>query len=163
MPSLKVNSLMLPVTIRHADPDSSEAITCLAAYFAVLVEKVAGVTPNTFPLPDPHAETYRPPNGQFLIALAGALPIGCVSLRPLDRATGEVKRLWVAPHARGQGLARRLMAEIEAHARAIGLHALKLDTNETLTEAIALYHATGWHPTAPYSPFPSTHWFAKPL
>ena len=149
--------------IRPADPDAPEAIACLSAYFQLLAHKIPSITPDLFPLPDPHAGTFRAPNGQFLIAYSDTLPIGCVSLRPLEPGIGEVKRLWVAPDARGQGLARRLMTAIEAHARTMGLTRLKLDTNAALPDAIALYRATGWVETAPYSQFPSTHWFQKPL
>jgi GNAT superfamily N-acetyltransferase len=151
------------VEIRPADPDAPEAIACLAAYFRVLTDQIAGVTPDMFPLPDPKADTYRPPQGQFLVAWSDDLPVGCVSLRPLSPGTGEVKRLWVAEDARGQGLARRLMRRIEDEARALGYSRLQLDTNAVLTGAIALYHADGWHEITPYSDFPSTHWFAKPL
>lgn len=149
--------------IRAADPDDPAAIACLTLYFQILCDKIEGVTPALFPLPDPHAETYRAPHGTFLIAWSDDLPIGCVSLRRLDAETGEVKRLWVSPDARGQGLARRLMRAIEAEARTLGYKRLKLDTNAALPEAIALYRADGWTETAPYSPFPSTHWFAKTL
>lgn len=149
--------------IRPADPDSPQAQYCLRQYFDLLAAKVDAVTPDLFPLPDPHSDSYRPPRGVFLLAWSDGLPVGCVSLRPLDGATAEVKRLWVAPDARGQGLARRLMAEIESQARALGYRALKLDTNAALTEALSLYRRTGWHETAAYSGFPSTHWFAKTL
>lgn len=149
--------------IRPADPDDPAALYCLRAYFQVLFDKIPGVTPALFPLPDPQSETYRPPQGCFLIAWSDDLPIGCVSLRRLEAETAEVKRLWVAPDARGQGLARRLMRALESEARALGYKRLKLDTNAVLTEAIALYRAEGWSETAPYSRFPSTHWFAKAL
>lgn len=151
------------VELRPADPDDPAAQACLRAYFDLLANRVPGVTPDLFPLPDPHADSYRPPHGAFLIAWSDDLPVGCVSLRPLGPGEGEVKRLWVAPDARGQGLARRLMRAIEDQARAMGLTYLKLDTNDALTEAIALYHATGWTEIAPYTSFPSTRWFGKPL
>ena len=149
--------------IRPADPDDPAALRCLGAYFALLADKVTGVSPDTFPLPDPKADLYRPPHGAFLIAWSDTLPVGCVSLRPLGPGLGEVKRLWVAPQARGQGLARRLMTAVEDQARALGHTALNLDTNAALTEAIALYHKTGWTEIPPYSGFPSTHWFTKAL
>lgn len=149
------------ITIRPADPDDPAALACLGAYFQLLQDM--GVTPDLFPLPDPKADAYRPPQGHFLIAWCDDMPVGCISLRLLEPGTGEVKRLWVAPEARGMGLARRLLAKIESLARAQGLGLLKLDTNGALTGALALYHAEGWVETAPYSPFPSTHWFAKPL
>ena len=98
-----------------------------------------------------------------LIARAAGDVLGCVSLKRHDATTGEIKRLWIAPAARGYGLARRLMAAIEDEAHTLGFSGLVLDSNAALTEAIALYSTSGWHETEPYTGFPATHWFAKPL
>lgn len=149
--------------IRSIDPDAPAAQACLAAYFALLVAAIPGVTAATFVLPDPLSDSYRPPNGDFLIAGPDAAPLGCVSLRPLSPGIGEVKRLWVAPAARGQGLARHLMTAIESRARGLGLTHLRLDTNAALTSALTLYRATGWREIPAYSGPPSTHWFEKTL
>ncbi len=151
------------VAIRPVDPDDPAALHCLDQYFALLADRVDGVTRDTFPLPDPDARKYRPPHGAFLIAWSDTMPLACVSLRPLTPGLGEVKRLWVAPHARGQGLARRMMQAVEGQARRLGLTRLNLDTNAALTEAISLYQSTGWSPIPAYSGFPSTHWFGKAL
>jgi ribosomal protein S18 acetylase RimI-like enzyme len=154
----------LPIPITPEDPESPDAVACLRSYFALLVERVPGIDPAHVPLPDPEAASYRPPKGVFLIARAGTSALGCVSLKPVDPKLGEVKRLWVAPAARGRGLARRLMAEVETFARTAGMTGLRLDTNKALTEAIALYRATGWEPTTPFTKaFPATDWFAKHL
>jgi DNA-binding MarR family transcriptional regulator/predicted GNAT family acetyltransferase len=151
------------LTIRPADPDAPEALYCLRCYFAELAARIPGLDASKFPAPDPEAASYRPPQGRFLIAWSDDLPVGCVSLRPLAGTTAEVKRLWVDASARGQGLARRLMQAIEEEARGMGLAALKLDTNSALIEAIALYHATGWRATAPYTGAPADTWMEKPL
>jgi len=151
------------VDIRPADPDSPEAIACLRAYFDEVLVRVPAARPEYFPLPDPHGNSYRPPHGCFYVAWSDELPVGCVSLRQLDATTAEVKRLWVHDSARGQGLARRLMARIEDEARALGHKALKLDTNSALTEAVALYHATGWTDIAPYTSLPADTWMGKQL
>lgn len=149
--------------IREADPDSPEALACQRAYFDEILARVAIARPEYFPLPDPGADSYRPPRGRFLVAWSDDLPVGCVSLRPLDDRTAEVKRLWVDASARGQGLSRRLMAAIEAEARLMGYQSLRLDTNSALTEAIALYRATGWTDIPPYTTPPADVWMEKPL
>lgn len=149
--------------IREADPDAPEAVACLKAYFAELAARIPGLDRGKFPAPDPEAASYRPPHGRFLIAWSDDLPVGCVSLRPLEGTTAEVKRLWVDASARGQGLARRLMSAIEDEARGMGQRLLKLDTNSALSEAIALYDATGWRKTAPYTGAPANVWLEKPL
>ena len=92
---------------------------------------------------DPDAAAMQPPLGAFLLATSLDRPVGCVGLKGgPDHA--EIKRLWIAPAARGQGLARRLMQAAEDQARALGIALLRLDTHRALTEAIALYRATGW-------------------
>ena len=151
------------LTIRPADPDTPEALACLQAYFDELAARVPAVQPGMFTLPDPEAASYRPPQGRFLIAWSDDLPVGCVSLRPLAGDTAEVKRLWVHDSARGQGLARRLMAAIEEEARGMGLGVLKLDTNSALSEAIALYRSSGWTDIAPYTGMPADTWMGKAL
>ncbi|MFO1201128.1 MAG: bifunctional helix-turn-helix transcriptional regulator/GNAT family N-acetyltransferase [Tabrizicola sp.] len=149
--------------IRPADPDSPEAVFCLQSYFDELAARVAIVKPGMFTLPDPGADSYRPPQGRFLVAWSDDLPVGCVSLRPLDAQTAEVKRLWVHDSARGQGTARRLMAAIEDEARAMGHRMLKLDTNSALSEAITLYRNSGWTDIAPYTGTPADTWMGKAL
>lgn len=146
------------------DPESPAAKACLRAYFALLAERIPGIDASHVPDPDPEADAFRPPRGTFLIAREGATVLGCVSLKSVDTTLGEVKRLWVAPAARGRGLARHLMAEVEAFARSVGMTDLRLDTNSALTEALALYKSSGWEPTAPFTKaFPATDWFAKRL
>jgi DNA-binding MarR family transcriptional regulator len=151
------------IEIAVADPGDAAARACLAAYFRLLSERVPGVSAAVVPDPDPDAGLFRPPSGIFLLAWCDRLPVGCVSLKPLAPGLGEVKRLWVDPAARGLGLARRLMRAVEDQARALGYQRLNLDTNAALSEAIALYRRDGWTETAPYTGFPATHWFTKPL
>lgn len=151
------------LVIGPADPDAPEALFCLQSYFDELVARVDVAKPGMFALPDPGADSYRPAQGRFLVAWSDDLPVGCVSLRPLDAATAEVKRLWVHDSARGQGLARRLMTAIEDEARAMGHRMLKLDTNSALSEAIALYRGSGWTDIAPYTSAPADTWLGKTL
>lgn len=151
------------IAIAAADPEEPDARWCLAQYFALLAERIPGITTDHVPDPDPEASHYRPPNGAFLIARSDGRPVACVTLKDVDASTGEVKRLWVDPSARGLGLARRMMAAVEHAARRLGRSRLRLDTNEHLPEAIALYRADGWRETAPFTGFPATHWFAKNL
>ena len=162
-----IATALTPITLRPADPEDPAAQWCLGEYFALLCARIAGITQDHVPLPDPMADHYRPPHGAFLIAWSDTLPVACVCLHTLDPAlganVGEVKRLWVAPDARGQGLARRMMTAIEDQARTFGYTRLQLDTNAHLPEAIALYTKTGWAPVPAYSPPPATHWFAKAL
>ena len=72
--------------------------------------------------------------------------------------------MWVAPSARGLGLGRRLLTELEDHARRRGAPAVRLDTNRTLREAISLYRSSGYTEIEPFTTEPyAHHWFGKRL
>jgi GNAT superfamily N-acetyltransferase len=100
-----------------------------------------------------------------LLALDGA-PVGCVGLQPVAPGLGEIKRMYVAPAARGWGLSRLLLEAVEAQARSVGLTNLRLETGTRQVEAIALYTNHGYRPTPPYPPFENelaSRCFAKEL
>jgi GNAT superfamily N-acetyltransferase len=71
-------------------------------------------------------------------------PAGGVGLRPLTETSAEVKRLWVDPARRGQGVGLALMDALEAAARDLGYATLRLETGPKQPEAIALYAGSGW-------------------
>jgi GNAT superfamily N-acetyltransferase len=94
---------------------------------------------------------YAGPAGALLLARAAdGTAIGCVGLRPMPDGCGEMKRLYVAPEARGLGLGRALMDAVVDQARRLGYRELRLDTLPTMTEAIAMYRRAGFTPIAPY-------------
>jgi ribosomal protein S18 acetylase RimI-like enzyme len=76
----------------------------------------------------------------------------------------ELKRMWVDPTARGLGVGRRLLNELESRAAASGSDVVRLDTNETLTEAIAMYRSAGYREIDAFNDEPYAHrWFEKRL
>jgi putative acetyltransferase len=99
---------------------------------------------------------YAPPRGGLWLAGDVDAPIGCVALRPLGHAetapgeAAELKRLYVAPAARGTGLGRRLALTAIDHARTVGYRAIKLDTLAQMDAARALYADLGFRPCAAY-------------
>jgi len=112
-------------------------------------------------------DKYAPPRGELLLARDGdEMPVGCVGLRPLA-AEGccEMKRLYVAPAARGAGLGRALATRIIAEAARIGYREMRLDSLPVLKEATALYERMGFRPIPPYydTPVIATLFFARPI
>src|SRR5438045_9461636 len=85
-----------------------------------------------------HAHELPLPVGLLLVARLREEPVGCGALRFHENAIGEIKRMWVAPRARGLGLGRRLLLALEHEAREAGVGVLHLETNRTLLEAIQL-------------------------
>jgi putative acetyltransferase len=84
--------------------------------------------------------------GTFLVARADGVAIGCGAIRRLDEETTEVKRMYVDPEQRGQGIAKLILDRLEAHARALGARRLVLETGVHQTEAIGLYRMAGYSP-----------------
>jgi len=151
------------VEVRRAAPDSPEARVCLGEYYAELARRFdEGFDPQA-------GGTARdvemaPPDGFFFLAWLDGRPVGCGGFKRVGEREGEVKRLWTTPEARGLGVARRLMAAIEAAARAEGMTTLRLDTNRALVEAQALYRKLGYQEVARFNANPYAHcWFAKRL
>ena len=151
------------IAIADEDPETPDATACLAAYYADLARLFeTGFDPAASL--DPERAALRPPRGTFLVARADGLPVGCCALKGDGSETGEIKRLWVAPAARGLGLARRLMTTAEDRARGLGMRRLRLDTNRALTAATALYRALGWREVPAFNAEPyAHHWFEKRL
>jgi DNA-binding MarR family transcriptional regulator/GNAT superfamily N-acetyltransferase len=151
------------VDIRVADPAAPEARRCLRAYFAELNRRSeVPFDPTKGTSAEPHE--LRHPAGAFLIAELNGHPIGCGAVKYRGSEAADIKRMWVAESARGLGIGRRLLEELERMARANGAQAVQLDTNQALVEAISLYRSAGYTEVEPFNDEPfAHHWFVKPL
>jgi ribosomal protein S18 acetylase RimI-like enzyme len=106
----------------------------------------------------------RPPAGLFLVATLNQEPIGSGALKFHGKKPAELKRMWVAEAARGLGVGRRILNELEAHAKKRGVRTIHLETNGSLIEAISLYRSAGYKEVAPFNSEPyAHHWFEKGL
>ncbi|WP_026328300.1 bifunctional helix-turn-helix transcriptional regulator/GNAT family N-acetyltransferase [Streptomyces sulphureus] len=151
------------VSLEVLDPDHPDAVYCLRAYATELQELFeGGFDPASSLLPDP-AE-LRPPRGLFLVARLHGEPVGCAGLKLPTGAPAEIKRLWVSPGARGLGLARRLLSELEERAARDGSDVVRLDTNKALEAATCLYRSSGYTEVPAFNDEPyAHHWFEKRL
>jgi ribosomal protein S18 acetylase RimI-like enzyme len=93
---------------------------------------------------------YGPPRGAFFIALEKHQCLGCVGLREFDHGVGEIKRLYIAPSARGLGLGRTLIERLLESARELKYNRLVLDTLPSMKPAQALYKSLGFVSIPPY-------------
>ncbi|GAB3008028.1 MarR family winged helix-turn-helix transcriptional regulator [Amycolatopsis acidiphila] len=161
----EVERLLLASTVDVAvtDPRAPSARSCLRAYFAEIGERFDDGFEHGRSL-TPDEAVMTPPTGVFLVAALHGEPVGCGGLLFEDQGSAYLKRMWVSPSARGLGLGRRLLAELEQHALAGGARLARLETNRVLGEAIGLYRAAGYREVPAFNDEPyAHHWFEKEL
>lgn len=148
------------VVVTPTDPRQPAAQHCLTSYFAELATRFeTGFDPAVTRSPDLAA-----PHGLLLVATLHGEPVGCGGLAFNGPGSADVKRMWVSPAVRGLGLGRRLLSALEESARGQGVTQLRLDTNRSLGEAIAMYRSAGYHEVPAFNEEPyAHHWFVKDL
>jgi DNA-binding MarR family transcriptional regulator/predicted GNAT family N-acyltransferase len=145
------------------DPTSTAAQFCIQAYFAELDTRFdAGFDPSQSISAD--ADELTEPAGLLLVARLRDEPVGCGALKLHGAAPAEIKRMWVAPTARGLGVGRRILSALEQHARRRGATVVRLETNKTLREATTLYRSAGYVEVDRFNDEPyAHHWLEKAL
>lgn len=108
---------------------------------------------------------YTAPRGCILLAGQPGQVVGCIALRPLSATECEMKRLYVRPEGRSQGLGRKLCGEVIARAKSAGYQSMKLDTVSKLQTAIGLYRELGFVECEQYcdNPQPDVQFFQLQL
>src|SRR4051794_25143551 len=138
-----------PVTveIRRVGYGHPDAVMLIEQVQAEYVVRYGG--PDETPL-DPLM--FEPPGGSFFVGYVDGRPVATGAWRRSAVAalgterTAEIKRMYVAPAVRGRGLARRMLAHLEASAAGHGAEAMVLETGLAQPEAIALYESSGYQP-----------------
>jgi len=145
------------VRVEEVDPADPRPQLCLREYGAELSRRFEmGFDPAHIDPAD-----YRRPDGLMLIATLAGEPIGCGALWFHPGEPPDIKRMWVSPQARGLGVGRRLLAELEAR---VNGDVVRLETNRALTEAIAMYRSAGYIEIQPFNDERyAHHWFEKRL
>jgi len=108
---------------------------------------------------------YSSPDGALLLAYEGKTPAGVIALRRHSDSVCEMKRLYVRPRFRGQGIGRTLSEELVRRAVRLGYAKMRLDTLPTMTAAIGLYQALGFREIPPYryNPVAGAHYMELDL
>lgn len=90
---------------------------------------------------------------QVVVAYMGKLPVGCGAIKAFDSSAMEVKRMYVMPGFRGQGVASLILTELEKWASELGFQKCVLETGLRQPEAIALYTKSGYNPIPNYGQY----------
>jgi GNAT superfamily N-acetyltransferase len=128
------------IKIRMAEFGDPAVQALLGEVLEELSERYGGSGDDT-PIAD---DDFTPPNGAFFVADDGVRLIGCAGWRRHGASDAELKRMFTTKVARGQGLARRMLATVEESAREAGCSRLILETGDRQPEAIALYESAGY-------------------
>ncbi len=153
------------VEIRSVDPEHPDAQWCLAEYVADLNRRSAdGRVFDPADGATAHPHEVRPPTGEFFVCYLRGEAIGCGAVKHHADSPAEIKRMWLAPEARGLGLGRRLLARLEACARDGGALVAHIETSAVSGEALALYRSASWVEVPRFNGEPfADHWFEKQL
>jgi DNA-binding MarR family transcriptional regulator/GNAT superfamily N-acetyltransferase len=151
------------VVIEPVDPEHPDARYCLTEYVAELNRRsTRHFDPSVGATALPHE--VRSPAGEFFVAYLHGEAIGCGAIKHHADGPAEIKRMWIAPRARGLGLGRRLLETLETRARDGGARVAHIETSAVLSEALALYRSAGWVEVTAFNDEPfADHWLEKAL
>ncbi|MDP4500540.1 GNAT family N-acetyltransferase [Nonomuraea turcica] len=143
------------LVIEERTADDGELAALLDAAFAELVARYG---------PDGRSQVKE--GARYLVASVAGTAVGCGAVQPVDAVTAELKRMFVIPGRRGQGIATSLLSALEDLARELGYRRLRLATGVRQPEAIALYERCAYTLTEPYGKYvdaPLTRCYQKAL
>ena len=151
------------IEFEEVPPTSPEAEYCLSRYFDELAERFdAGFDPQQSLAPT--LDDFAPPAGTFIVIRLDGTLVGCGGFKRETAGTAYIKRMWISRDARGLGLGRRLLAELEDRARSLGYRKICLETEKSLKEAQQLYRSSGYVEVPRFNDEPyADHWFEKSL
>jgi GNAT superfamily N-acetyltransferase len=150
------------VDFRTSDAAASPAVDLVAAMW----EEVKALYPRIGDEDGPSATPadFSPPGGTFVVGWDGDRAVAGGGVKRLEDGTAEIKRMYVAPEARGGGIGRALLAALEDAARALGYSVVRLDTGRFQTSALRMYEEAGYRPIADYNGNPyASFWGEKAL
>ena len=137
---------------------SSLTVTLTAApndAVRMLIAELEDVLSAEYPPEQRHGlplEAIFQPHVRFFVATLDGAPAGCGGVALFD-GFAEVKRMYVRPAARGQGIARAILARLEAETRAANLPTLRLETGDQQTDALRLYRRYGFTQCPPFGDY----------
>ena len=132
---------MATIDIRRSTLASSDAVRLITALNAELTATFPEPGATHFSLSSTQVEDR---DGAFVVAYLEGAAVGCGAVRRLNERTAELKRMYVEPSARGQGIGRAIVEALEREADRIGVTQVVLETGTRLAPAIRLYESLGY-------------------
>jgi GNAT superfamily N-acetyltransferase len=138
------------ITVRAEAADSLIAVRLVDAMVTEM-DQLYGQAPGGGVGSGASPSDFTPPTGAFLVIYAGGKPVAGGGLKRDDDGVAEIKRMYVVPEARRQGLGRQLLEALEDRARELGYARIRLDTGARQPHAQAMYERAGYHPIDNYN------------
>ena len=159
-PALTVTDGGLRLALEPPDTDVSRELQ--RRFFADITSRYPGWDPDEAPSADP--ADLNPPTGAWIVAYLDGEPVGCAGLKSVDAEMVEVRRVFLDESARGRGIGRRLLEELEQHARRLGYKRVRLTTGDRQPEALGLFRAAGYGEVGDFDGYAyAHHWMEKQL
>jgi GNAT superfamily N-acetyltransferase len=125
--------------IKVAPQEHQDALTLIQELDTELLQKYPENSVHTLDL-----QKATPQNSVFLVGYKKEQAVACGAIYQLSDQTAEIKRVFVRPQARGQGLSKLLLNQLEQEAAKMGFKTLRLETGTRQPESIGLYRKAGY-------------------
>ena len=152
------------IEFRDARPDDGPGAELVQAMRDEIAEAYDGLDLDGPEMPNAGPAELGPPRGAFVVGWRDGEAICCGGFKDLGEHTCEIKKMYVVPEARGAGVARALLHELEDRARGMGYVRVRLDTGAKQEHALALYESEGYAEIENFNDNPVANYFGeKPL
>ncbi|MBZ0310286.1 MAG: GNAT family N-acetyltransferase [Anaerolineae bacterium] len=138
----------MSISVALERPDTPDSVALITELEAVLEPLYPRESRHGFSI-----ERLLAENVPFFVLRSDGTAAGCGGVKLFDRDYGEIKRMYVRPQFRGQGLARHILNHLSDYARAHGVSLLRLETGIYQHEAIALYERMGFYRIPPFGEY----------
>jgi ribosomal protein S18 acetylase RimI-like enzyme len=142
---LKMNNLLI---IKVNPLESEDALELIRELDRELLQRYPGESVHVLDLTKVNEN-----NAVFLVGYLYGMPVVCGAISKLDGQTGEIKRVFVKPEARGLGLSKLMLTRLEKEALAMGFKLLRLETGAEQPEALGLYRKSGYYDIPKYGEY----------
>jgi GNAT superfamily N-acetyltransferase len=150
------------LTVRSEAADSMVAVRLVEAMVAEVEELYDLPRGTGLGLAAPAAD-FAPPGGAFIVIYMAGRPVAGGGVKRDEDGVAEIKRMYVVPEARRQGLGQRLLEALEETARELGYVRVRLDTGDRMPHAQALFEAAGYHPIEDYNGNPQAAFWGEKI
>ena len=149
------------IEFRPCPVDEEPAAALVAAMSDDIAALYDGLDLSGADMPKAGPAELGPPGGTFVVGFEDGTPVCCGAIKRLPDGACELKRMFVTKDARGRGVARALLEELERRARAMGYAIARLDTGPRQTRAQRMYERAGYAPIGNFNANPVASFFGE--